>query len=59
MAKQKRSERLACLEFALADIVDAFTAEEREQLRRHDALPADFVDRVVRQAKVVDAQIRW
>ncbi len=59
LAKDKRSERLACLEFALADVVDAFTAEEREQLHQHDALPPDFIDRVGRRAKAVDKQLRW
>jgi hypothetical protein len=59
MAGEKQRERLAALEFALADVVDAFDAEECRALRDEDRLPEDFLDRVARQAKVVAKQVRW
>lgn len=59
IAGERRRKRLACLQFALCDLVDGLSPEQCQQLREHDVLPDDFVARVVRQAKRVRKEINW
>lgn len=59
MAKEGRGRRLGCLQFAVSDVVQAFSPEERERLREQDELPPDFVAKVLKQAKVVRSQVMW
>ena len=58
-AKEARGRRLGSLQFAVSDVVDAFSPDEQTRLREHDELPADFIARVLAQAKVVRAEVDW
>ncbi len=59
MAKDKQAERLACLQFAVSDVVAGFTPEQRHALKEAGVLPADFIERVRREAAVVRTRVKW
>jgi hypothetical protein len=53
-----RRARLAALQFAASDLVPRLSDEERARLQADRVLPAWFVPAMVKQAKVVERELR-
>jgi hypothetical protein len=57
--KERRGKRLASLQFAVCDAVQAMAVEQQQRLRDDGQLPDGFIDDVVKRAKLIERQTSW